>query len=315
MSKIISLDVGGSKILGGLFNEEGEILERVKVKTFASKGRDLVLSQIKLVIDELSKDHTDLSGIAANIPGIIEDNRRVVTCPNVPIEDFDLSEYLKEEYNVEVLIGNDVSLAIYGEWHHLKEKPQNVVGLFLGTGVGGGLIINGHLYEGQGGAGEIGHMIIQPRGRRCGCGNEGCVEAYASKAGMLRQILAEKERGRASSFYQYIPEDGSMIKGSAFTKALAEDDELTKEVLDEAAYYLGLCVASLANILHVDEFIFGGGMTDNVGDYILPKALTVAKRNSMPFISDSIVFNRCSLGDDAGILGGYHFMKEEMAHA
>lgn len=315
MISYITLDVGGSKILGGLFDQDGTILDRVKVKTFASKGTDFVLDQIRKVIDELRVQTDSLKGIAVIVPGIVEDKRRVVMCPNVPLEQVNLASILEEEYGVPVKLGNDVSLAIYGEWKSQEEQSDNVVGIFLGTGVGGGLILNKNLYEGRGAAGEIGHMVVQPMGRRCGCGQEGCLEAYASKSGMYQQMLAERDRGRASSFYQYIPEDGSMVKSSSFEKALEAGDELTEEVIMQGAYYLGKAVATLANVLHVDQFIFGGGMTDNIGDFMLPKALKIAKESSMPSIRDSIRFTRSHLGDDAGIVGGFYFISEGEDHA
>ena len=310
MDYYISLDVGGSKILGALFDALGTIVETKKVKTFASRGTDFVYSQIKLVIDTLMPSRKKVKGICVIVPGIVFNHDFVEFCPNVPFEHFPLGMLLREEYDTTVVLGNDVNLAVFGEWKSLDRSIDHAIGVFVGTGVGGGLILNRRLYTGQGGGGELGHIVLQPHGARCGCGNEGCLEAYASKTGMLRRILTAQARGRASMLYQYLKQDGSMITSEAFRICYEAGDDLAIELIDDASYLLGLAVANFHNILHPDIFIFGGGVMESLNPVMLPKVFDVAKANSMPSLGTSLYFSMSQLGDNAGIVGGFHLINE-----
>lgn len=312
MDYYVSLDVGGSKILGALFDSQGKILSTKKVKTFAAKGTDFVYSQIKLVIDTLIENKKKIKGICVIVPGIVLNHDYVEFCPNVPFEHFPLGMLLREEYKTKVALGNDVNLAVYGEWKSLDQKVDHAVGLFVGTGVGGGLILNRKLYVGRGGGGELGHVIMQPHGAHCGCGSEGCLESYAPKSGMLKRILIAKDRGRESKLYDYLKQDGSMITSDAFRLCYEAGDTLAVELIDDSSFYLGLAVANFNNILHPDVFIFGGGIMESLHEVMLPKIFEIAKTHSMPSLGTDLQFAMSQLGDNAGIIGGFHLIYEEV---
>ena len=315
MNYYVALDVGGSKILGALFDTKGRIVDTKKVKTFAAKGTDFVYDQIKLVIDSLIKDRKKIKGIGVIVPGIVFNHDYVEFCPNVPFDHFPLGMLLREEYDLPVTLGNDVSLAVYGEWKSQDREIEHAVGLFVGTGVGGGLILNGKLYSGKGGAGELGHMMMVLHGASCGCGNEGCLEAYASKSGLLRRIKSAQIRGRESMLYQFLKSDGSMITSTAFRESYLAGDPLAVELIDDASYFLGLAVANYINILHPDLFIFGGGIMEALHEVMLPRIKQIAQTNAMPALSHDIELTMSQLGDNAGIVGSFHQIFEAVDHA
>lgn len=315
MDYYVALDVGGSKILGALFDARGKIIETKKVKTYAARGTDFVYGQIKLVIDSLMEGRKKIRGIGVIVPGIVLNHDYVEFCPNVPFEHFPLGMLLREEYDKPVTLGNDVSLAVYGEWQRYAHDHDHAIGLFVGTGVGGGLILNRRLYDGQGGAGELGHMVLVPHGAACGCGNQGCLEAYAGKTGLLSQIKSAQLRGRESLLYDYLKSDGSMITSEAFKTCYQAGDALTVELIDQASYFLGLAVANYVNILHPEVFIFGGGIIEALHEVMLPRIKQVAKANAMPALSQQIMLTKSQLGDHAGIVGSFYQIYQAVNHA
>ncbi|HHT21198.1 MAG TPA: ROK family protein [Tissierellia bacterium] len=315
MSYYVALDVGGSKVLGALFDAKGKIIATKKVKTFAARGTDFVYQQIKLVIDTLLEGRKKVKGIGVIVPGIVLNHDYVEFCPNVPFDHFPLGMLLREEYAMPVALGNDVSLAVYGEWKSYDRPVDHAVGLFVGTGVGGGLILDRKLYTGQGGGGELGHMVLVAHGAGCGCGNEGCLEAYAGKAGLLRRLKAAQTRGRESLLYDYLKSDGSMITSEAFRTCYEAGDELALELIDQASYYLGLAVANFINMLHPELFIFGGGIMESLHPVMLPRIKQVAKNNAMPALGTNLEFSMSRLGDNAGIVGSFYQIYEMVNHA
>lgn len=314
MSGYIGLDIGGTKVLGALYNEAGEVVYRCKKKTKVHEGLDKVMAQIFKVLDEImaATDET-IMGIGAGSPGIIKDGHLVVFAPNLPFENFDLGGIIKERYQVPVVIGNDVNVAMYGEWKVSDmETVNNALGVFPGTGVGGAIIIDKQLYVGQGGAAEIGHMVVNPGGAYCGCGTAGCLEAYASKTGIQKAILGQLKKGRVSVLSEAIKNSGAIIKSSVLKDAYDSGDELAVEILDMAAYYLGIAVANLVNIFHPDLIILGGGMMESMGDELLPGIMKAARSHTLAGMLDDVEFRLSSLSDDAGIYGAYRLIKDQI---
>lgn len=316
MKTYIGLDIGGTKILGSLYTEDGISLKRVKKKTKASEGIDAVLKQIYKVIDGLLEDEDEkieLMGIGAGSPGIIKDERVISFSPNIPFRDFDLGEKIVKRYNVPFVLGNDVNVAMYGEWKaaHISDA-KNVLGLFVGTGVGGAIIINEKLYVGKGGAAEFGHMVVNPEGAYCGCGSQGCLEAYASKTGIQNAVNGQIRKGRKTVLEDYLKSDGAIIKSSSLKKAYKAGDGLAVEVIDRAVYYLGLAVGTLLNQFHPDLIILGGGIMEALGDDLMHGIKKEAKRHIMPGQMKGVAFELSHLSDDAGIYGAYALIKDHL---
>ena len=313
MKGYIGLDIGGTKILGALFDENGKVIKKEKKKTKANEGIDKVKEQIFKVVDSLIDEDMEILGIGAGSPGIIKDEAIITFSPNIPFRDFNLKKIMEEKYNTKFVLGNDVNIGTYGEWKESgKKDSQNAIGIFVGTGVGGAIIIHRKLYTGKGGAGEIGHMVVNPEGAFCGCHGKGCLEAYSSKTGIQKEIIEQIKKGRKTALKEYLEEDGDIIKSSSLEKAYENKDELCVEVIDRACYYLGIATGSLINILNPDLIIFGGGIMESMGKELLPLIEKEARRHTMPGLLDSVDFELSHLSDDAGIIGAYHLIKDAL---
>lgn len=307
MRKYIAIDIGGSKILGALYDEEGNQLGRKKKKTKAHLGREAVIDRLLQVIDGLWSP--DVVGMGILIPGVVSDARYIAFTSNIPLSELPLSDLLEKKYKVPVRLGNDVNLALYGEWKKGEYEEKNVLGVFVGTGVGGGFLLGGELFTGRGGAAEIGHMNYQPGGNPCGCGLKGCLEAYAAKSGMLALIEKERKKGTKSPLIDHIT-PGEMFHTSDLYSAYQSGDPLAKKVIAQSVKALGASLGTLNNLLHPELFIFGGGIMEAFYDEICEDLHTELCKNTMTPLRENVRFVRSFLGDDAGITGAYYLAKE-----
>lgn len=312
MDKIIGLDIGGTKILGALFDENGNILKKVKKSSKSDKSTDKVKEQIKKVIDELIDENEAIYSIGCGVPGVIEKGKVRFT-PNMPITGLDLKGFLEEEYNTKAYVGNDANVAIYGEYKHGEISVyKNVVGFFIGTGFGGGIITDGKIYTGSiGAAAEIGHMTVNPDGPYCGCGSRGCLEIVSAKVGIQNAIKNQIFKGRKSILEEEISKN-SIIKSSELLKAYDENDEVTVEVIDDAAKYIGIGAANIMNAFNPEIIILGGGLMESFGEKLISKIENYAKRYAIKQNFESCKFKISSLGDDACIYGAYQIAKDKM---
>ncbi len=311
MKKYISLDVGGSNINYALYDDKGKKLYNSKKKTKAVKGKDFVINRIFEIIEELiDEGKKSVEGICISIPGIIEDNSKVLFCPNIPFYNINLKKIIEEEFKLPTFIENDVNAAMWGEWKNTSKHYNNGIGLFVGTGVGGALIVNDKLYSGKGGAGEIGHMNVVKDGIMCGCGLKGCLESYVSKSGMMKIIELEAKKEDKSLLYEYLKDDGSVIKSSSIYKAYEKKDKLARNLVYRGAEYLGNAIGTLTNIFNPDVFILGGGVIESLGEHMIDDIVYHAKESAMFSLRSDIKVVFTKLGDDAGIKGGYYLIKE-----
>jgi len=311
----IGLDIGGTKILGALFDSRGNLLKIDKKATKAPKGSEKTLEQLNKVIIALIEDKNDLlKGIGIGVPGIIKDGEILFT-PNMPWSNFNLKETLSDIYKVPVLVGNDANVSLLGEWLHGKAKGYNyVAGYFVGTGIGGALILDGKLYEGaMGAAGEIGHMNVNPDGVFCGCGSRGCLESFSSKTGMLKEIKNQISRGRKTYLSQFMENSNNYIlKSSHLKEAVENEDALVMEVIEDMCKYLGVSVASIINLINPEIVIMGGGIMESLGEILLPR---IKKHTDRYVLKDSI--KNCSielstLKDEACLWGAYGLLEENL---
>ena len=202
----ICLDVGGTKVLGAIFNEKDEIIYRLKKRSksggnAAADVEKVIIDVVEEMIRESGIDRKELNAIASCAPGVIDqENGIVLFTPNLPWKDYDIAGAMQKKFGVPFRVGNDVNLGVLGEYHFGAARGyKNIVGLFVGTGMGGGLVLNGQLYTGHlFKAAEYGHMILDPEGPLCNCGQRGCLEAFSSKQGMSAYIRQQVARGRTS---------------------------------------------------------------------------------------------------------------------
>ncbi len=317
----ICLDIGGSKILGAVMNEKDEILLRVKKKTKPELGREAVDDRIKSVIHELISTYgvgkNDLKAIGAGAPGVIDTkNRNVRYAPNLPWKDHALGRIMEEEFKVPFVMGNDVNVGVLGEWKYGAARGySHVIGIFVGTGIGGGIIIDGKLFTGSGFAGaEIGHMTINTEGPLCNCGQRGCLEAYSSKIAITRELRAGIDMGMPTVLADILAEEKGVIESSDLKKAVLQGDRLAISTLQRAAYYLTAGIGNLINIFNPEIVILGGGVVEALEEEVLSLVKSNIGRFAWPHMLSRTRIRAAELKDDAVLYGARALITETLGY-
>jgi glucokinase len=298
----IGVDIGGTNIPCSIIDEHGGMIRTVERKTMAEQGPDAVASRIAESIGQLVAYFNEnikggrMLGVGIGAPGALAGWK------NGPIV-----ELIKKRIKIPVAMDNDANCAAIGEhWTGAAKGCTNVVLITLGTGVGGGIIINNSIYRGSHGtAGEIGHITIIADGNQCGCGNNGCLEAYASAnaaASMAKQRLQKDDIN--STLREKNVRD--ITAQDIFLHAEA-GDVFSKDILNESGKYLGIGIATFANIFDPDAIIIGGGFS-SAEKYLFPAAIDEAYKRSFKSVMDKIKITRAKLGNDAGVIGAARLM-------
>ena len=312
----ICLDVGGTKVLGAIFNEKDEIIYRLK-KRSKSEGEGsadvekVIISVVEEMIEESGIDRKKLNAIASCAPGVIDQDRGIVLfTPNLPWRNYDIAGAIKKKFGVPFYVGNDVNLGVLGEYKFGAAKGyNNIVGFFPGTGMGGGLILNGKLFTGtQYMAAEYGHMTLDPDGPLCGCGQSGCLEVFSSKRGMSDYIRQQVNRGRPCLLAEDV-QDGGIFRSKRLKKALAQKDAVAMEAVDRACHYLAVATGNMINTIAPDLVLYGGGIMEAMGDLFLKKILAEVDRYTMTAIRPLVDLKVASLGDDSILYGDLALIK------
>lgn len=318
------VDIGGTKISTLITDADGRVLGRAKKKARAEKGGEAVLGRATDVVKEACEDAKcdleDLIAVGVGAPSPILPDGTAVLSPNLGWKDLPLTEKLGALLGRPVFAENDCNAGTFGEYvvggHG---KANTLVGLFMGTGLGGGLIRNGELITGENFmASEVGHMTIEPSGRPCNCGKTGCFEAYASKKGMgyafKKAILLDKRKSVLSALVQDAAFDN--VRSSLLKKAWDQKDEVARETLREAATYLGMAAGNLITLLGPNVIVLGGGVMDALGDELLPIVQKSAETHSFPrrSVKDTKI-ELATLGDDAVALGAMAYARSKLSQA
>ena len=307
---VVAVDLGGTKILTAVFDADFAIIGRKKVKTRAYEGADAifegVVDSITAAIASSGLSVDAIRGIGIVIPGVFDRSTGfVVETPNLPLSAFPLKSRLSKRFSVPIFIENDVNAGTYGEFRSgAATGYRHVVGVFPGTGIGGGLILDGKLFIGAtGNAGEIGHMIIHSEGPLCGCGQRGCLEALASRSAMARDAVYLASSGSAPAALEQAGTDYSRYSSKTFSKALAAGDDAIAGVVDRAAWNLGIGLANCANLLSPEIIVIGGGLVERLGRTYVESVSRSMRAHAMSGIGESVEIVEAKLGDDAAILG------------
>ena len=305
----VCLDIGGTKVLGAIFNDKGEIIYRLKKRT-KEKGDDvanieeIIISTVKDMLKEANIKKEEINAIAAGAPGVSDSASGIVLfTPNLPWRNYDIRTPIEKKFGAKFYIGNDVNCGVLGEFKYGAAKGyNNVIGIFPGTGMGGGIIINGELYTGTGfKAGEIGHMVMDPEGHLCGCGQCGCFEAFSSKKGMSAYIQQQVARGRECFLGDKI--ENGVFRSKYLKKAIKMKDEVALEAVDRACHYMAIASGSLINIFSPDLIVYGGGIMESCGKHFMKKIVAEVDKYCMPSIRPTVELKIASLGDDSVIYG------------
>ncbi len=314
----ICLDVGGTKVLGAIFNENREIIYRLKKRSKAGGDQtadieQVIISVVEEMIRESGIDKKEIRAIASCAPGVIDqDTGIVIRTPNLPMRNYDMKGAMEKQFGIPFFVGNDVNLGVLGEYRYgAGQGYRNIVGFFVGTGLGGGLILNGELYTGnQFKAAEYGHLILNPEGPLCNCGQRGCLETFSSKQGMSAYIRQQVSRGRESMMAEAVA-DG-VFRSKKLKKALAAGDKVAMEAVDRACHYLAIATGNMINTLSPDLILYGGGVMEAVGDLFLKKILDEVGRYCWPEILESTDIKIAALGDDSILYGDLALIEEHM---
>jgi len=307
----IGIDVGGTKVYGILLDHDDIILARAKKKTKEGTP-EAVLERIKTLIsnllEETNTELEEISGIGIGFPGPLDPTKGIVLeATNLPGWDhFPLTQHVSDILEgTPAFLDNDVNLGTLGEALAGAGKgASNVIGIFLGTGVGGGLVFNKRLFHGTSGtAGEIGHMIIQHGGPPSPRNLRGSVEGLTSRTAIVQNIEREIKNGAKSLLREPIL-SGKKIRSSALAKAFKQGDKLVVRTLEQTAEFVGVTVGSLINLLAPDVVVLGGGVMEAAPEAILPIAKRVAKKIAVPDAWNNVRVQEALLADDAGAMGG-----------
>ncbi len=305
------IDLGGTKIQTAIVDGGGKVVGEARQPTPTSGGPAGVASAMEDALREAASaagvKPEDLSGVGVGSPGDADEETGVVsTARNLPEWEgsFPLGETLSKALGAKVRVGNDVQVATEAEFHlGAGREFQSLIGVFWGTGVGGGLVLDGKPWLGRGAAGEIGHMVIKRGGAKCPCGRKGCMEAYAGRAAMEAEARREQEEGHKTDLFKLMEKHGKpRLTSGIWERAIDHGDHLATKLIDRAIEALGTGIASAVNLLDPEAVIIGGGLGIRFGDrYMDPLEREMDKHL---FVNERPPAVRvASLGDLGGAIG------------
>ncbi|MGX2962000.1 ROK family glucokinase (plasmid) [Peribacillus sp. JNUCC 23] len=309
MKKLIGVDLGGTTVKFAILTAEGEVQQKWSIKTdIQNEGKNIVPDIVKsinhrLEIYGLSAD--DFSGIGMGSPGSVDiDKGTVIGAYNLNWRTLQpVKEQIEAGTGISFYIDNDANVAALGEqWKGAGEGSGNVVFVTLGTGVGGGIIAEGNLVHGVCAAGEIGHINVDPTGYECTCGNVGCLETVASATGIVRIARDLSEEYAGDSKLKYLIDDGQEVTAKTVFDQAKTGDQLAEIVVDKFYFYLGLACSNIANVLHPETIVIGGGVSA-AGEMLISGVEKYFKKYAFPQIKTSTKLRLAQLGNDAGVIG------------
>mgnify|MGYP002588750807 CR=1 FL=1 len=302
MDYYVGIDLGGTNTKIGLLNIEGDILKSSIIKTLSSEGVDKTMERIWGVIQELAKETNinveDIKGIGMGIPGPVEEQSIVAFFANFPWgTNVNIKEKLEKITGIETKLDNDANIIALGE------AKYGAATVALGTGIGGGIYVNGMLISGfKGAGGEIGHMKIVKEGRLCGCGQRGCFEAYASATGLIREAVSRLTVNKQNLLYTMIEGNIAGLEAKDIFDAAKEGDVFSLDLVDYEAEYLAMGIANILNIINPETIVLGGGVA-LAGDILLNPLRKKLEKYALPVTLEDLKIVQGILGNEAGIKG------------
>jgi glucokinase len=305
------VDLGGTKIQAVVVDDAGAVEGEERIPTPTTGGpqdvAEAMADALRAAASQAGADSSELDGVGVGSPGIVDSRRGIVTSArNLPDweDSFPLAGALAESLGTRVKIENDVQVATDAEFELGAGRPyRSLLGVFWGTGVGGGIILKGKPWLGRGGAGEIGHIVVKMDGPRCPCGRRGCMEAYAGRKALEERARRRVEKGTKTDLFKIMEKRGrDRLTSGVWARALEHDDKLAHKLIDEAVEALGAGVASALNTLDVEAMILGGGLGLRLGE---PYCRRIEKA-MMPHLfasDDPPAVHLAELGDLGGAIG------------
>jgi glucokinase len=303
------VDLGGTKIQAVVTGRAGKVAGQARRDTPRRGGPDAVAHDLALTVQEAATDAgirvTELAGVGVGAPGSIDPAAGVVhQAPNIEgwDEPYPLGPVLSERLRVPVVVDNDVSAAVEAERRLGAGRGlRSFLGVFWGTGIGGGLVMDGRLLRGRGSAGEIGHVCVKPGGRKCNCGLRGCVEAYAGRAALEQRARRESRKRKTALFELQHKRGRDSLTSGVWLRALDAGDAVASDLLADAVEALGIAIGSTVTLLDVEAVIVGGGLGERLGPAWLRRIEKTARKHT--FFAEPPHYRLAELGDMGGAIG------------
>ncbi|NOZ23125.1 MAG: ROK family protein [Planctomycetes bacterium] len=301
--RVIGIDLGGTNIKAGVVDLEGKVVQSGSIPSEVDKGREAVVKNICHAAEKVMKDAgvkpDRIKGVGLGVPGTLDLEAGVILfSPNLPcLNEAPIRDLVSEQLGVPVVLENDANAAAWGEkWVGAGKGAHSLVMFTLGTGIGGGIIINDEIVHGSNDvAGELGHQTILWNGEKCACGNIGCVERYASCPGMVRRMKAAIARGEPSRLI-------GDFEAADITRAAQAGDETARRIVEETGRMLGTVATNMMHILNPEMIIFAGGMIA-AGGFLLTPILDEVKKRAFEASKKGCRIVFAELGGDAGLIG------------
>ena len=313
MNYYVGIDLGGTNTKIGLLDEDGNILFSTIVKTESEQGLEKTVERLanilKIQVSNLNISFEDVAGVGLGVPGPVANGRIVKFWANFPWPvDVDLAAEFEKHLGVSVKVDNDVNVITLGEmWKGGGRGYKNVLGLAIGTGIGGGVVVNGKLVSGKnGGGGEVGHIKVERDGKLCGCGQEGCWEAYASATGLVREAKSRLTVNKNNLLYERTKD--REVEAKDIFDAARDGDEFSLNLVDYEAEFIALGIGNLLNVLDTDVVVVGGGIA-LAGDILFDKINEKLRKYAMLSTLEGLKIVQAELGNDAGIYGAAYLVK------
>ena len=315
---ILGIDLGGTKIVSAVVDGRGAVVARDRTATPAAEGPEAVIAAVvessRCALTQAKISASNVLAIGVGAPGLVNAGLGVVhTSPNLPgWRDVPLREPIEKALNIKAFLINDANAAAVGELYFGAGRGcRHFVYITVSTGIGGGIIIDGKLYNGASGlAGELGHMVIADDGPLCRCGNRGCWEMLASGTALAREARRRIGAGASTSILDHTAGAVDKIDAQAVHAAALAGDALASELIHRNAYYLGVGLANIVNVFNPERIVIGGGLS-NLGDMLLKPAIEEAERRAFKQPFQAVRFVTAELGADSGVIGAAAYARQQ----
>jgi glucokinase len=309
--------MGGTKILASVINSKKGIIARYKKPTNIEAGPKTYVKDIAEIVSRVVQNSkikkSSIAAVCLGVPGSVNPITGVIgLAPNLKLKNFQMKSRLEKLISYPILMENDVNLGALGIKNFgVGKKSTNMLAVFVGTGIGGGIIIDGKIYRGHNFvAGEIGHMLVQKNGPKCGCGKKGCFEALASRTAIVNNIINDVKKGKKKSVLFDLIKSNQRIKSGALKNAVAKSDKVVVTRINEACETIGDVLGSVANLMNFDMIVLGGGVIEALEDYMMPRIKKEFNNHVLDAAAKGVKIVASKLGDDAAIYGGIALAEE-----
>ncbi len=314
----IGFDLGGTKMQAVLFDRRFQVVARRKKKTRGNEGAEAgverIAASIEKLLEEAQVPASQLAGIGVGCPGPLNLEEGVILdAPNLGWRNVPLRRILEQQFDCFVTICNDVDAGVFGEYRFgAAAGARSVLGVFPGTGIGGGLVYEGKIYRGATASClEIGHFPVDPNGKFCGCGRRGCLETVASRLAISAEIAMAAYRGQAPNLLRLAGTDLANIRSGTLAESIMAGDKVVEEIVRSGARHLGTAIAGFVNVLLPDVIVLGGGLIESLSQIYLTEVKAAMSQHVMPAFEHAVELKVAQLSDDAGAMGAAAWAQSE----